>query len=150
MAEIKIPTDILKKTLGAHVQPDVAEKIMAEALKELKKLQEEEGGEKEPKPKKKWLIVMTGEDEKDAVGYPMQVLEEYKDSDITRHLTEVARDYNGTPKGQKKGIKTFGELFAYAGAKFYKPFEISPKSKEPVLILKIDNNIDFSEAKRRD
>lgn len=113
----------------------------AEALATLNK---EEKGDGLPKRKNEFLVAMFESDIKEnkPLAYVL-TQKEGEDSDLVLgRLSDAAREFNGTKKGKKRPILTFGDLFPSIKRKFVKNQEggINIKTTEQVRVLVIKEN----------
>jgi len=124
---------------------DVDDKNHQRIIEELNRiLMEEVEEEKKPQVKKQFCILLSdpeGELEgKDMVGWVLQIPEETSPATLQDSVKKAIYDFNQSPRGRRMPVKTFGEGFEIATAKFFKEQEVWVKTKEPVLVLTTDNN----------
>lgn len=141
----KIDIETLKFILQRN-EPDIRKvaEIMHEVEMELKAEEEEKA--LRPPPVKKQLVMLLADPDgllrdKDMVGWIAQIPE---DDDITTspgRIHNAAYEFNTTPKGMRMPVETVGEACEVVPAKVFKEQNIWIKSKTPLLVLPIENNI---------
>ena len=101
-----------------------------------------EGKNKEKVPKK-WVILITKEslDEKEPVGFVLQIPEQLPAKEIGPRLRETADEYNGTKKGRKNPVRSIGELFQYLGPKYFIAGRLWKKTKEAAEVVILSNRL---------
>ena len=141
----KIDIETLKFILQRN-EPDarkVAE-IMQEIELELK-AEEEERALRPPPIKKQYAMIVSDPDgvlqEKNLVGWIAQIPEEDDIATTASRIHGAAYEYNSTPKGIRMPVETIGEACEVIPAKLFKEQNIWVKSKTPLLILSVDNEI---------
>lgn len=96
----------------------------------------------EPKIKKQYGILICDKDgdlKRDLVGWVYQMPDNEDPRDVVDLLKKAGYNYNASKKGRKYPVNTIGAIIEGVGAKFMKPYNLSLKTKEPVLIVKTDN-----------
>lgn len=96
----------------------------------------------EPKIKKQYGILICDKDgdlKRDLVGWVYQMPENEDPRDVVDLLKKAGYNYNASKKGRKYPVNTIGAIIEGVGAKFMKPYNLSLKTKEPVLIVRTDN-----------
>ena len=98
----------------------------------------------EPKVKKQYVILVsdtTGIINKDLVGWILQIPEDEDVKDVIDSIKKGSYNFNASKKGQKYPVSSIGQAIANVGNKFFKPYNLSIKTKEPVLVVTTDNNL---------
>ena len=102
----------------------------------------EDEGSDEPKIKKQYGILVCdkdGEIKRDLVGWVFQMPENEDTRDVIDGLKKAAYNYNASKKGRKYPVNTIGQAIEGVGNKFLKPYNVSIKTKEAVLVVTTDN-----------
>jgi hypothetical protein len=101
-----------------------------------------EEGSDEPKVKKQYGILVSDKDgiiTKDLVGWVFQMPENEDSRDVIELVKKAAYNYNASKKGRKYPVASIGSAIEGCGSKFFKPYNVSFKTKEPVLVITTDN-----------
>ena len=96
----------------------------------------------EPKIKKQYGILISDKDgliKKDLVGWVFQMPENEDTRDVVELIKKGAYNYNASKKGRKYPVGSIGSAIEGVGTKFFKPYNLSIKTKEPVLVITTDN-----------
>jgi len=99
-------------------------------------------GSDEPKIKKQYGILVCdkdGEIKRDLVGWVFQMPENEDTRDAIESVKKAAYNYNASKKGRKYPVNTIGQAIEGVGNKFFKPYNVSIKTKEPVLVVTTNN-----------
>jgi hypothetical protein len=120
-----------------------------EKLKVIQKLEQvirEEKENKEPREKSKnqFIGITTGNDVNSAPVWIIQAKGEMDHTEVVPLITAAVKDFNQTKKGSKQPIKTIAEAFEHCKKKLMTERGISPKTKEPIIIVKTVNEINFN------
>ena len=102
----------------------------------------ENEGSDEPKLKKQYGVLVCdkdGEIKRDLVGWVFQMPENEDTRDVIENIKKAAYNYNASKKGRKYPVNTIGQAVEGCGNKFFKPYNVSIKTKEPVLVVTTDN-----------
>lgn len=102
----------------------------------------EDEGSDEPKIKKQYVILVAdkdGEIKKDLIGWVLQMPENEDSRDIVESIKKAAYNYNASKKGRKYPVGSIGSALEGCGSKFFKPYNVSIKTKEPVLVVTTNN-----------
>jgi hypothetical protein len=104
---------------------------------------ENETKEKKEKVPKKWVILITKEslDEKEPVGFVLQIPEQLPAKEIGPRLRETADEYNGTKKGRKNPVRSIGEIFQYVAPKYFTAGRLWKKTKEAAEVVILSNRL---------
>ncbi len=132
--------EILKNN---HIDPAVLRRVVEEM--NLAAQPDPGDGDKPPAVKKQWVIVVsdpTGKLPKgDFVGWVLQIPENESVAITPDRVFRAVYDFNASKKGRLLPVKTVGEAFESVPAKHFKDAEVWVKTKEPVLVLRTDNEI---------
>ena len=141
--------EILKKN---QVDP----KLLRQIIEDMNVLTQAEAEEEKPPPvKKQFAILISDPDgdlpDKDFTGWVLQLPEDESPATVQDRINRAAYDYNASKKGRLYPAKTVGEAIENVPAKHFKEVDLWVKNKNPVLMLKTDNEIpkDESAASRR-
>lgn len=142
----KVDLDIVKAILTRN-ELDVRQvsTIMEDIEQELK-VQKEENP---PTPQvKKQFVIMISDPEgvmpnTDLTGWVFQIPEEDSPAVTEERIVQAAYDFNQTPKGRRLPAKSIGEACEAVPARLFKEQNLWVKTKEPVLVLKTNNQIPF-------
>ena len=132
--------EILKKN---HVDPAVLRRV----VEEMNLAVQPDPGEEDPTPpvKKQFVILVSDPDSKmpkiDLTGWVLQIPEDASPASVQERLLKGVYDYNASKKGRLYPARTVGDAIEGVPAKFYKEVELWVKTKEPVLVLRTDNEI---------
>jgi len=132
--------EILKKN---HIDPAVLRRVIEEMNLAV---QPDPGDEdKAPPVKKQYVIVVSDPEGKlpkgDFTGWVIQIPENVSPSTTPDRVFKAVYDFNASKKGQLLPVKTVGEAFESVPAKHYKEAELWVKTKEPVIVLRTNNEI---------
>jgi hypothetical protein len=58
---------------------------------------------------------------------------------VVECIKKGAYNFNASKKGQKYPVSSIGQAIASVSNKFFKPYNVSIKTKEPILIVTTDN-----------
>jgi hypothetical protein len=135
---------------------EVEPKLLRQIVEEMNVLTQAEANEESPPAiKKQWAILISdpnGDLPKgiDFTGWVMQIPEDDSVATTKDRIFKGAYEYNATRKGRLNPAKTVGEALQYIPAKHFKEADLWVKTKEPVFMLRTDNEIpkDESHGKR--
>ena len=77
----------------------------------------------------------------DLTGWILQLPEEDAPMIVESQIHKAAYDFNQTPKGRRLPVKSIGEACESVPARIFKEHQLWVKTKEPVLILRTNNQI---------
>lgn len=148
----KVDIDLVKVVLERN-EFDVRQvsQVIQDLENELKAMQEEEGG-KPPAVKKQFCILLSDPNgempDKDFVGWVLQIAEDDPPQSAIERLVRGAYEYNITPKGRRIPVRTFSEVCEHVSGRILKEQDVWVKTKEPVLILRTDNQVPLDDLKK--
>jgi hypothetical protein len=132
--------DILKKN---HIDPAVLRRVIEEMNLAVQPDPGDE--EKPPAVKKQFVIVVSDPEGKlpkvDFTGWVLQIPENASPASTPERVFKAAYNFNASKKGRLMPVKTVGEAFEAVPSKLYKEAELWVKTKEPVLVLRTNNEI---------
>jgi hypothetical protein len=132
--------EILKKN---HIDPAVLRRVVEEMNLAV---QPDPGEEDKPPPvKKQYVIVVSDPEGKlpkgDFTGWVLQIPDNVSPATTPDRVFRAAYDFNASKKGRLLPVKTVGDAFENVPAKHYKEAELWVKTKEPVIVLRTNNEI---------
>ena len=104
----------------------------------------EKEGEDLPKVKQQYVILVSDADgiiSKDLTGWVLQMPEDKDCRDVIEGIKKAAYNYNASKKGQKYPVRNIGQAIDAVSNKFFKPYDVKVKTKEPVYVVVTDNNL---------
>ena len=132
--------EILKKN---HIDPAMLRRVMEEMNLAVQPDPGDE--EKPPAVKKQYVIVVSDPEGKlpkgDFTGWVLQIPDNVSPATTPDRVFRAAYDFNASKKGRLLPVKTVGEAFESVPAKHYKEAELWVKTKEPVQVLRTNNEI---------
>jgi len=132
--------EILKKN---QLDPDLMRKVIEEMNIAVQPDPEEE--EKPPAVKKQFVFMISDPEgklpEDDFVGWVLQIPESESPASTAERVYRAAYDFNATKKGQLLPTTTVGDTMESIPARFFKEAECWIKTKEPVFVVKTNNEI---------
>jgi len=139
---MKISIEEIESVLS-ETNLSVAEK--QEIIQKLERIVQEEKDNKEPttKAKKPFIGITTGGNINDAPLYIVQIKDDLNHEEIIPKIIEAVKEFNETKKGRKNPIKTLGEAMEHCKRKLFTSRGISVKTKEAIIIVKTDNNLNL-------
>jgi hypothetical protein len=132
--------EILKRN---HIDPAVLRRV----VEEMNLAVQPDPGEAEAAPplKKQLVILVSDPDERmpkgDLTGWVLQIPESESPASTQERIFKGAYDYNASKKGRLYPAKTVGAALEDIPGKFFREVELWVKTKEPVLVLRTDNEI---------
>ena len=127
--------NLLREAIGAVDETKLVDSEPVDSSDE----NEEDGA-----PKMKFQNVILVSDPKgiineDLVGWIFQMPEDEDFRDIAAGIKKAAYNFNASKKGNKYPVTTIGSAIEALPNKFFKPYNIKRKTKEPVFIVTTDN-----------
>ena len=102
-------------------------------------------GDQAPPVKKQHIILVSDPNGKmpkhDLTGWVLQIPENESPASVEERLLKGTYDYNASKKGRLYPAKTVGDAIEAVPSKFFREVELWVKTKEPVLVLRTDNEI---------
>jgi hypothetical protein len=142
MAKIDVNkvAEILKKN---HIDPAVLRRVVEEM--NLAVQPDPGDGDQAPPVKKQHIILVSDPNGKmpkhDLTGWVLQIPENESPASVEERLLKGTYDYNASKKGRLYPAKTVGDAIEAVPSKFFREVELWVKTKEPVLVLRTDNEI---------
>jgi hypothetical protein len=132
--------EILKKN---HIDPAVLRRVVEEM--NLAVQPDPGDGDQAPPVKKQFVILVSDPNEKlpkvDFTGWVLQIPEDESPASVQERLLKATYDYNASKKGRLYPAKTVGDAIEAVPAKLFRETELWVKTKEPVIVLRTDNEI---------
>jgi hypothetical protein len=132
--------EILKKN---HIDPAVLRRVVEEM--NLAVQPDPGDGDATPPVKKQFVILLSDPSEKlpkgDFTGWVLQIPQDESPASVQERLLKGAYDYNASKKGRLHPARTVGDAIEGVPAKFFREAELWVKTKEPVIVLRTDNEI---------
>ncbi len=137
--EVNKVAEILKKN---QIDP----KLLRQIVEEMNLLTQPEADEEKPPAVKKQFVFLLSDPEgkmpkQDFVGWVLQIPENESVVTAPERIFRAVYDFNASKKGRLMPAKTVGEAMEHVPAKHFKEAEVWIKTKEPVLVVKTDNEI---------
>ena len=142
----KIETELVERILKRlDIDDDVVSQVMEEIQTEVKDQNDTDLPPPLPPVKKQFVILVSdphGElPKKDLVGWVLQLPCDEPIITAEERLIQATYEFNASKQGRKLPIKTIGEACENLPQRMQKEQKIWIKSKEPVLVLKTNNQI---------
>jgi hypothetical protein len=149
----KVDLDLVKHILQRN-ELDLRQvnAIIEDLQEEIKILQAE--NPPAPRVPKQFAILISDPEGKipagDFTGWVLQLPEEDNPLEVLEQLYKGAYDFNQTPKGRRLPVKSIGEACEVVPARIFKEYQVWVKTKEPVLVLRTNNQIPFDKGTLED
>jgi hypothetical protein len=140
----KVDLDLVKHILQRN-ELDIRQvnAIIEDIQQEMKVLQEE--NPPAPRVPKQFAILISDPEgvlpKTDLTGWVLQMPEEDSPAILEGQIHKAAYEFNQTPKGRRMPVKSIGEACESVPARIFKEQQVWVKTKEPVLMLRTDNEI---------
>lgn len=121
--------------------------LLRQIVEEMNLLVQPEAEEEKPPAQKKQFVILISDPDgrlpegNDFVGWVLQIPENESVMTTQERIFKGAYEFNTTKKGRLLPAKTVGEALEHIPAKHFKEAGIFVKTKNPVLMLKTDNEI---------
>ena len=144
----KVELDLVERILK---RAEIGNNVLREIMGELQSaVHENTDFNDEPKvaPVKKQFVVLVADNdgelaEKELMGWVLQLPEDEPMQSVPEKITRVAKAFNLSKKGRRYPVETVGETCENVSAKIFKEQKLWLKTKTPVLIVPIDNELDL-------
>lgn len=139
----KVDVDLVKMVMTRNgLDVRTVAQIIEDLNQELLAEQEEE----KPPPVKKQFVMMVSDPQGklegvDLVGWVLQIPEEDSPHVTEERLFRCAYEYNMSKKGRRMPVKTIAETCEHTPARIAKEQQVWIKNKEPVLLLRTNNQV---------
>ncbi len=144
--EVNQVAEILKRNA---VEPSLLRQIVEEMQQVV---QPETDEEKPPALKKQWCILISDPNgvlpEDELTGWVVQIPESDSVLTTVERIHKAAYEFNTTKKGRLLPAKTVGEAIENVPAKHFKEMNLWVKTKQPVFMLRTDNEIPLEETSK--
>ena len=126
-----------------HLDPTVLRRVIEEINLAV---QPDPGEEEKPPALKKQMVLLVSDPadrlpKSDFVGWVLQIPESESPASIQERVLKGTYDYNASKKGQLYPAKTVGDALEDVPARFFREVELWVKTKNPVVVLRTDNEI---------
>ena len=145
----KVDLDLVKHILQRN-ELDIRQvnSIIEDIQQELKIIQDE--NPPAPRVPKQFAILISDPEgalpKTDLTGWVLQMPEEDSPAILEGQILKAAYEFNQTPKGRRMPVKTIGEACESVPARLFKEQQVWVKTKEPVLMLRTNNQIPVEPA----
>ena len=142
----KIDLELVKRILK---RASLDQNTFSEIIGELQSaVHEEEDNIEKPIPIKKQFVILVADNEgvlqdKELVGWVLQMPEEEPMQSLNEKIAKVAQAFNLSKKGRRFPVTTVGETCENVSAKIFKEQKLWLKTKEPVLLIPTQNNLNL-------
>jgi len=147
--KLQLIISALEKTIDDQEKIDEILNLLSDStvdINETSKSEEENAeepeGSDEPKVKKQFVMLVSDPNKvinKSLTGWVIQMPEDEDVQSVVECIKKGAYNFNASKKGQKYPVSSIGQAIANVSNKFFKPYNVSIKSKEPILIVTTDN-----------
>jgi len=140
----KVDIDLVKFVLQRNELDTRQVSSIIEDIEQELKVQQEENPP-QPRVKKQFVIMVSDPEgdlpQKDLTGWVLQLPEEDSPALAEERIVKSAYEFNQTPKGRRLPVKSIGEACEAVPARILKEQNVWVKTKEPVLLLRTNNEI---------
>lgn len=143
----KVDLEVVKRVLKrAELENDVLSEIMGELQSAANETTDSD--EERPTPIKKQFVIVAADNEgilanNELVGWVLQMPEDEPMTSTPEKLARVAKAFNLSKKGRRYPVETVGETCENVPARIFKEQKLWLKTKEPVLIVPVQNALDL-------
>lgn len=155
MKESYVQLEAVKDALDKFVKDDVTIKKVLELLNaEILKIDNSpieaapdetvEEGDGEPKKKNQFVVVVSDPNEtitQALAGWVLQIPEDEDAQAVVENIKKAAYNFNASKKGQKHPVSSIGQAIGDVSSKFFRPYYVKIKTKEPVQVIVTDNKL---------
>ena len=149
----KVELDLVERILK---RAEIGGSVLMEIMGELQSaVHGETDFNDEPKvaPVKKQYVVLVADSdgelvEKELMGWILQLPEDEPMQSVPEKVVRVAKAFNLSKKGRRYPVETVGETCENVSAKIFKEQKLWLKTKTPVLIIPVDNDLDLDSKAR--
>lgn len=146
----KVDLEMVKVVVERNVS-DV--RTRAQIMEDLQFALQNEEDKKGPAVRKQFAILGSDPEGKlkgmNLTGWVLQLAEEDNPKEAEERLTRAAAEFNASPKGRKEPVGTIGEFCEVAPARLLKEHGIWLKTKSPVEILGVRNQLPIDRTRRK-
>ena len=140
----KVDHDVVKFILQRNeIDVRKVNSIIEDIEQEMKIIKEE--NPPAPRVPKQFSILISDPENKlpdtDFTGWIVQFPEEESPALLEDKIRQAAYDFNQTPKGRRLPVSSIGEACEAVPARIFKEHDVWVKTKEPVLVLKTNNQL---------
>jgi hypothetical protein len=145
--DVNKAAEILKRN---QIEPSLLRQI----VEEMNRIAQPEAEEEKPPTVKKQHCILISDpdgrlpDGSDFAGWVLQIPENESVKTTTERIFKAAYEFNTTKRGRLHPASTVGEALENVPAKHFKEAGVWVKTKEPVLMLRTDNEIPMEKTDR--
>jgi hypothetical protein len=141
----KVDIDLVRRVLQRN---DVDGDVISQVLDDLESELSGDDGEPitlQPPVKKQFVILVSDPDGKFQndlfTGWVLQIPEDRSPLEVTTQLMRTAQEYNRTKRGSRDPAKTITDVCEIIPTKLLRAQSVWVRTKEPVLLVRTDNQI---------
>jgi len=138
----KVDLELVQRILKEN---GVDVRLTAAILNQIREAAAEEAPVEREKPPKKEYMVLVSEPEgglpKDLTGWVIQYPEDGDPRDVSDKIAEIAATFNGSPKGKRVPVTSFGDACQSLPPKLLKERDVWVKTREPVRVIAVKNTL---------
>ncbi|MDR0428698.1 MAG: hypothetical protein LBG86_01530 [Puniceicoccales bacterium] len=141
----KLDIDLIREVMRRN---EIDYEVISQVLEDLEmeiSSDEMEKGELLPPVKKQFVILVSDPDGRFAdalfTGWVLQIPEDQSPLEVNAQLIRAAYEFNRSKKGARDPAKTITDVCEIVPIKFLKAQQVWVKTKEPVLLVRTDNQI---------
>lgn len=144
----KVDLDLVERILKrAEIGNNVLREIMGELQSAVHEGTEFNDGPKVAPIKKQFVVLVADNDgelaDKELMGWVLQLPEDEPMPSVPEKMAHVAKAFNLSKKGRRYPVETVGETCENVPAKIFKEQKLWLKTKTPVLIVPMENDLDL-------
>lgn len=146
----KVDLELVKMVLQRN-ELDV--RMVSQIIEDINTEIEAEADEEKPPPVKKQFVILVSDpngelEGKDFTGWVMQIPEDDSPYTTEERLVRSAYEFNITPKGRRLPVKQISEVCEHVSSRIMKEQQIWVKTKEPVYVLRTNNQVPLDDLKK--
>ncbi len=146
----KVDLELVKMILQRN---EIDIRVVSQIIEDINTEIEAEQKEEKPPPVKKQFAILVSDpngvlEGKELVGWIVQIPEDDSPFVVEERLIRSAYEFNLTPKGRRLPVKQIGEVCEHVSSRILKEQKIWVKTKEPVYVLRTDNQIPMDDLKK--
>lgn len=140
---MKADIEIVKMAVERNEPDQIKQQAILDDILEAVKIQQEENPA-QPRQPKQFVMLVSDPDliiKDDLVGWVVQTSEDDSPLETEDKIIKATYEFNQTPKGRRMPVKTIGEALEVIPSRIFRQHGIWPKTREPVLLVRPDNQI---------
>lgn len=144
----KVELDLVERILKrAEIGNNVLREIMGELQSAVHESVDSNDAPQIAPVKKQFVVLVADNDgdlaEKELMGWVLQLPEDEPMQSVSERIVRVAKAFNLSKKGRRYPVETVGETCENVPAKIFKEQKLWLKTKTPVLIVPVENELDL-------